>query len=276
MLQPIMLTAGKPGSLQHIDCLQEAHQAVTEERKLLRAEADAFSDFCARIDAIDCEPKPRESATPPSTTQDTITAHSSPGPQQGDTPIRDAYVETVMDTPHYEREYADSYRVSIAAEFGNEFAAMLAQASVITPRLKQQVLTAAQEAKAQRKQLISTLNQEASAVKDANTELHAIAEEINAIQSRPFHDCTADELQQLHTDLDALSTRCQTIATRRQTGDLEPRLVAAGLNSHRQLTAYCYETLSVTYPVLHAVATISERITTTNQRITDLLNKTAL
>ncbi|MCD2200757.1 hypothetical protein LPA44_12735 [Halobacterium sp. KA-4] len=271
MLQPITLNVGNPGSHTRIDCLQEAHQKVAEEQELLRTEANAFSDFCARLDGIDCETKPREAVTSTSARHDTVAFHSDPVPPQGDTPIRDAYVETVMDTPHYEREYADSYWESITAEFGNEFAMMLDQAAVITPALKDHVLTAAQQSKAQRKQLISTLNREASALEEAHADLYTIAEETNAIRSRPFHDCTTPELQHLRADIDQLSAQCEELATRRQTGDLELHSVGAGLKNTLRRTKYFYESLQTTHPILDPIATISDQLTTTNQRITDIL-----
>ncbi|MCD2204932.1 DUF7260 family protein [Halobacterium sp. KA-6] len=271
MLQPITLNVGHPGSLTRIDCLQEAHQKVAEERDLLRTEANAFSDFCARLDEIDCETTPGEAVTSTSATHDTIAFHGDPAPHQGDTPIRDAYLETVMDTPHYEREYADSYWESITAEFGNEFAMMLEQAAVITPALKDHVLTAAQQSKAQRKQLISTLNREASTLEAANAELYTIAEEANAIRSRPYHDCTTAELQHLRADIEDLSAQVEDLATRRQSGDLELHAVGAGLKNTLRRTKYFYESLETTHPILDPVATISDQLTTTNQRITDIL-----
>jgi len=272
MLQPITLTTGTPESRRRITRLQAAHQAVVEERELLYAEADAFGDFCARLDQISCERNPSGSATPTATTHETITGQTTAVNQHGDTPIRDAYVETVMDTPHYDDEYGDSFWESLATEFGNEFATLLKQATVITPELKQQVLTAAQQAKTQRKRLISALNQEASNLQDANAELQAIAEEVNVIQSRPFYDCPINELQQLQTDLDELSTRCQDLADRRQNGELEPQS-ASSLKTNIRVPDYCYDSLSVTYPVLDVVATLSSRIATTNQRLTTILNE---
>lgn len=269
MIQPITLNVGNPGSLTRIDCLPEAHQKVTEERELLRTEANAFSDFCARLDGIDCETTPSEAAT--SATHDTIAFHGDPVSHQGNTPIRDAYVETVMDTPHYEREYADSYWESITAEFGNEFAMVLNQTAVITPALKDHVLTAAQQSKAQRKQLITTLNQEASALEDANAELYTIAEEANAIRSRPLPECTTAELEHLHADVEDLSVQVESLATRRQTGDLALRSVGAGLKNTLRRTKYFYESLETTHPILDPIATISDQLTTTTQRITDIL-----
>jgi len=177
-----------------------------------------------------------------------------------------------MNTPHYDEEYGDSFWESVAAEFGNEFATLLKQATVITPELKQQVLTAAQQAKTQRKRLISTLNQEAANLQNANAELQSVAVEANVIQSRPFYDCATDELQQLQTDLDELAAQCQNLADRRQNGELEPRS-AGGLKTSLRVPDYCYEPLSVTYPVLDAVATVSSCIATTNQRITTILKK---
>jgi hypothetical protein len=273
MLHPITLTTGTPESRHHITCLQTAHQAVVEEREVLQTEADAFGDFCARLDQLSCERNLSESATPTATTHETITGQTTAVNQHGDTPIRDAYVETVMNTPHYDEEYGDSFWESLTAEFGNEFATLLKQVTVITPELKQQVLTAAQQAKTQRKRLISTLNQEVANLQDANAELQAIADEVNVIQSRPFYDCPTDELYRLRTDLDELSLRCQDLADRRQNGELEPQS-ANSLKTNIRVPDYCYGSLSVTYPILDAVATISSRIATTKQHIITILDET--
>ena len=272
MIGPLTLSTRKPGSPKRIDRIQQAYQKVTDEQELLRTEANAFSDFCSQLTEIDCNPKPRQSVTPTTATYDTLSLQGDRVEQQGDTSIREAYVETIMNTPHYDDEYGDSFWESLAAEFGNEFATILKQATVVTPGLKQQVLTAAQQTKTQRKRLISALNQEASNLKEANAELQSVAEEVNVIQSRPFYDCPIDGLQQLHTDLDELSIRCQALANRRQNGELEPQS-AGGLKTNLRVPDYCYESLSVTYPILDAVATISSRIEITNQRVTSILNE---
>jgi len=84
MLQPITLTTGAPTSRHHITRIQTAHQAVLDERELLQAEAAAFSNLCARLDQISCDP--REPTSPTATTHETITGQPDSVEQHGDTP----------------------------------------------------------------------------------------------------------------------------------------------------------------------------------------------
>ncbi|MUV59471.1 hypothetical protein [Halobacterium sp. CBA1126] len=175
-----------------------------------------------------------------------------------------------MATPHYESEYGDSYWESVAAEFGNEFVMLLKQAAAIPPSLQQQVLTAAQQAKTQRKQLLARLKQEAAALETANAELQTVAEELTALRTRPLYDCTPAELCHLCEDIDDLHAQCEDVAVRRQSGDLTVQPLGASLDGNRQLTGYFYEELPTTHPVLYAVATISQELTSMQDTITTI------
>ncbi len=252
--------------------IPDARRALRRERHILQTEVDAFGRFCRRVQAVDAEPTDslpgRSAATAALASR---TEHVDSTASTASAAIREAYAETVMDTPHYAAEYGDTYWESVASEFGAELAMALRQATRLTSFLKTQLLAAARESKASRKQLLADLDDEATALDDAERTLRAISEDLVAIRSRPFYACPARELRQLLADLDALEADCQDLAVRRQAGDLEPTTVHVPSACARPLNEYLYQSLSSSHPLLSAVGRASDDVVTTARRIRQVL-----
>ncbi|MCG1002094.1 MULTISPECIES: hypothetical protein [Halobacterium] len=250
------------------ECIPDARRALRSERDILRTEADAFGRFCRRVQSVDADPEPTDSAPGQSAATVTLAARTE---HAASAAIREAYVETVMDTPHYAAEYGDTYWESVASEFGAELAMALRQAACVTPLLRDQVLAAARESKRSRKQLLADLDDEADALDAAERTLRAVHEDLVAIRSRPFYGCPPHELRQLLADLDALEADCQDLAVRRQTGDLEPKTVHVPSADARPLNEYLYQSIGSSHPLLSAVGRASDDVVTTARRIRQVL-----
>lgn len=249
----------------------DARRALRRERNILRTEADAFGRFCRRVQSVDADAESTGSAPARSAATATLAARTEHADSAASAAIREAYVETVMDTPHYAAEYGDSYWESVASEFGAELAMALRQAARVTPLLRDQVLAAARESKTSRKQLLADVGDEADALDAAERTLRAVHEDLVAIRSRPFYGCPLHELRQLLADLDALEADCQDLAVRRQAGDLGPKTVHVPSADDRPLNEYLYQSLSSSHPLLSAVGCVSDDVVTTARRIRRVL-----
>lgn len=253
--------------------LGDALDRLDNEQGVLAAEVDAFRDFRRRLRAMDADAAAATTTTAAAADDQSGSTAASAGlavdraaGSPPENPIRAAYEETVMATPHYDDEYGDAYAESVTAEFGPALAAALSAPRRLTEPVKQQAVAAAGDARTRRERLRSALDGERDAVTEARTALDAVAAELVAVRSRPFYACDPDELDRLAADLDDLDARCGSLARRRQTGDLEPP--AASLSaSDAALPEYLYQSLPVTHPVLDAVAAAAEAVAVTRRRV---------
>lgn len=273
-----MTRTDAPGREPFADHLGAALARVDREHDTVSVEAEAFGALVGRLRALDADTAAAATGQLGSTAggaggggAGTVVDHSvraggggSGG--QPDDPVREAYEQTVMDTPHYGDEYGDTYAESVAAEFGPDLAAALAEPRQLTPAVQRQVVAAARDARARRERLLSALAAEREAVTDARAELDAAREALVAVRSRPFYECDRRELGRLAADLDALEARCSGLAERRQAGDLEPSPASFSL-SDATLPEYVYQQLPVTYPVLDAVGAAADAVAETRRAV---------
>lgn len=243
--------------------LDGALGAIDRERDVLDSEIDAFGTFETRLASISTE------KSTPATTRPapggSLADRSSRRPAGAS--IREAYVETVMNVPHYEREYGESYWESLAAELGEELAVALGQSATFSPLLKDQLRTTVRESIQSRKRMRTLLEQEADAIREAKRELRAVVEELEAIRSRPLGRCPREERRRLRADLDELSRRCDRLSQRRQDGDLGPDYFSLRDGTEMSVNEYLYQSLPSQYPVLSAVATTVDVVVAIRRRL---------
>ncbi|MBP1953136.1 hypothetical protein J2752_000017 [Halarchaeum rubridurum] len=242
---------------------ERARRALERERDVLTAECDAFDAFARRVGALGTT----EAA---SDAYDGLLTEGR-GDGRAGSRVREAYAETVMAVPHYDEEYGESYRAHLAAEFGPALAAALRDEPGLPAFLQQQVVAAAREAEASRAAVLDALERERAALDAAADALTDVETERAVVDSRPFASCERGELARLRADLADLAARCESLAERRQSGDLRPeRRIPPSLDAPG-FEEYVYDGLATTYPVLSAVARESERVERTRAAIERVL-----
>lgn len=271
MTGPIRLRVRGADGTRTVDCVHEAREMVRRERRVLRREVDAFEAFRARLAGIDTDRGGAGSGVPARTAVGAAESREGRPGKSAAALVREAYVETVMDTAHYDTEYGEPYWEHVAAEFGGELAAALCASGAVTPPLKSRLLAAAREAEVRRERLLAELDSEAAALETADAELRGVCEDLGVVRSRPLYGCSSPELRNLLGDLAALDDRLGALAARRQSGDLEPGSGRPRASSDASLEGYVYDPLSFTRPVLRAVAVVSEHVETTRGRIANVL-----
>ncbi|WP_153952473.1 DUF7260 family protein [Halosegnis longus] len=240
-----------------IESLDDARETLREERRRVADEREAFDRFAHLLAGVEAE-------TPTADTGSRALLVDG-GASAGARAVRDHYRSTVMSVPHYDSDYGDSYRESLAIEFGPDVAAALD--SGFDARTKQAVHAAARDAHADRDRFVDALDGEAVALANHRERCLAIAEECLDIADEA-RDC-AD-----YGTLDALRTRCLTLeadcddlAGERQRAVRACRVDLGLPDAYPNLQEYLYAPLGVDYPVLAATTDIAARLRDCRQTV---------
>lgn len=244
------------------ECFPDARETLEWERQLLDSEIDAFDTFQREVQSLEVTSRPDGHA---SSTEFEIGATIEYSIRSSVSPIQDIYVNTVMSVPHYDEEYDEDWFESVLREFNPELATALRRTSGVPEYLKQQFLTAARTARDNRQQVRDHLDREEEILDAAAAEISSIGEELAAIRSRPFSDCSPAELERLQDDLNTLRTRCRDAAEQRQNGDWHQHSPQS--STLPTLNEYLYATTDSTYPVLREIARVSDRLETISTQI---------
>jgi hypothetical protein len=258
------------GDTERLDLhIEPAKRCVDRECAILDDELDAFDRFRTRLSKV--EPQRR----PPTASMSDPTAIPNRPRSSGSTDtgasvraaIRRAYRETVMATDHFDDEYGETYLEHVDQEFGSAFAAVLSGRGSITPSVKVQFREAVSSAISDRRAARSTFRRERRALDRAGQTLSGLQNDLVAIESRPLADCGTVELRTLRDDVAELERRCDRLVADRQRGDLHTAAILLSKSSGGSLSQFLYESLAVTYPVLHNAARIGRQLADLDDRV---------
>jgi hypothetical protein len=240
------LRAGDETGTRYVEPIRRAAERTREEREELAAEAEALDAFDARLDGIGVEAPP--------TPTDTRLRHASraggglTGPSAAVTRVREAYRETVMSVPHYDRIYGESLAENLAAELGPTLAAMLDGdgPGTFTPERREALRSAVRSVAHQRRELVDVLDREAVSLDRAAETCSPVAARV--ARGGP-HDpsALADHIDRLDGVVADRQDHFATVVDRR-------------LSSRQTFCTYLYGDEPWTFPVLHSCATLRERI----------------
>jgi hypothetical protein len=146
---------------------------------------------------------------------------------------------------------------SLANEFGPDIATALTEEMTVTTLLQQQVCLAATHAASERAAFLETLATERSALETARDTLATLVQQAT---NRTTEAAAPDEAAHPSPSLDTLETRCDELATDRQ-HQLQTRSLSPHRDGH-DIATYLYQDTDWTYPVLAAVASLSDRLRT--------------
>ncbi|MFB6122994.1 MAG: hypothetical protein ABEJ78_06010 [Haloferacaceae archaeon] len=238
------------------DRLSSARRVVERERRTCADEREAFRAFRRRVGELTPASIP---ATPRASISDSPDAGTSLDR------VREAYEDTVMAVPHYEREYGDGYAESLAAEFGGDVAAAVFGSRTLTPELRDALTAAARSAQAEREEFLDLLDREAESVAVADAELDELFDDLRALDSTPLPERGFDELVELRTALEHAESRLDHVAARRQEALSDHRRALPTLDV--DVTDYLYGDFDSIYPVLATVAEFGDLVGTATRRV---------
>lgn len=232
--------------------VRRAMVQVEDERAAVEAERDAFSEFAESV---------REMDALSHTSFDAPTAalvSPSPDHEQLRT-IRSRYRETVMAVPGYDREYGESLRENMTAEFGEEVTTAILDGEQFTPKLKNLLVGRAVAAARQREALMEAIDGEHSSLIDARQRLETAEIPLEAEDELELSEESFEALIDYDRRSRREETRCEKLLTDRQR------------HVHRKtrwlhnadaafLQEYLYHDFDVRFPVLHAGLERIERL----------------
>jgi len=117
---------------------------------------------------------------------------------------------------HYDREYGDTLRESMAAELGETLAGHVVGGQVLTPRFYDTLCTASERARDNRKDFLRYLNQERESLGEIDEELNGIESRLTELATRVDESPKSVHLSQIDKTLAGLERRCTDLANRRQ------------------------------------------------------------
>jgi len=256
--------------------LDDAREALRVERRRAGDEREAFRAFRSRVASVSAEPVRTDGGAGPATGGDGPLGVAAPGsaaspasgPPAGSglVAVRDAYQETVMSVPHYEREYDDTYERSVAEEFSPELAYALTRGPRFHGECKRSLLDATETAIEERERFVETVRSEVESVERAASRLAPIRSEVASTEDEAFAESGFGTLDAYRARIGVLVDDCDRIAARRQR-ELAAHERGLALDDGVDLPTYLYQELAPTYPVLATVGAVGDRLSEVKRRI---------
>jgi len=234
--------------------LSEAREALRAEQRKLRAERDAFREFDSRVGELTLSHPPEQ--------QKVTRSLQVTGRTSAIKLIRGPYKETIMDVPHYNKEYGETFLENVRVELGPEIAKILEAGTVFTPPLKQTIRTSARTASERREMVLAVLETEASMLENTAT----FCDEV-----QPLPDLRSETTFER---LCALAEQLEKHESRAEMQLMERQQILHNLESHHSrngesilLSEYLYDSLSTNYPILQTLTRLLEDVRNTRSEI---------
>jgi hypothetical protein len=243
--------------------LADARAELERERRRTTDEVDALEHFRNRVRSFDTE-TPRDRTGRP-----TLAAaiENDGGRSDALDQVRAAYESTVMAVPHYDEEYGDCYRESLAAEFDAHVAVALTEGTAFDERCKTILRSAIDESTTARRSLLAAIDEEANSLSTATEELTSVANSLDSLSERPFVEESFGGLDAYRARLGQLETNCEDALDRRQRSVFDQRRAAWLPADAPDIARYLYQNLDADYPVMSVIADLLERISTLRSRV---------
>lgn len=244
------------GTLSHSpgDLFDDALAAVEREHRRTAAERDAFVAFIERVS--DISPNARGTETGLTSVRIVSPRSDSLGT------IREAYESTVMDVPHHEVEYGETFAESVREEFGPDIATLLTSGQRFEHHHKRAVLSTAKEAKELREELAGVLEEERSSIEELRNPVCTVTADVDSLEATDPEAQPADLLDGYRRRASVLGERCHELIGRRQSKLVGRRRAIALPISGPDIPTYVYRGLPTSYPVVAVLTESIERAAT--------------
>ncbi len=218
-----------------------AIRAVESEKEHVEAERETFAEFAEEIQTLSTANRSMIGAT-------TQTVNSTPGNHVLKR-VREQYRETVMSTADFDAEYGESFRQHVAAEFGDDMAAILADGHHLNGPVKRLVVQQAKQSAKQRELLLEGLTIEERSLEEADRTLEPTRRFLRDTHRTDLFEQSLPELIALDEELQAHRERCHRLVQKRQTDVHTVNRRMQG-ESKTLTQEYLYADLDVNFPVL--------------------------
>lgn len=242
--------------------MEAALDCIRRERDEVECECRAMQRFRQRIQRLDTHTPQIEQPT--FGTQQRL----SPSRRLVRDRIESCYRETVMAVNHYDDVYGDSFEESVSIEFGTEIARQISEATSFSPIFQQHLLDATQRCITNRRIYVETLQDERTALKDAQSTVRKIRQMVLKINDEQLQCLSGTQLTTQYETLHSMRQECEGWLQSRQQ-QLHARLSKESpvADANTGLCPYLYASLDVTYPILSTFVAIHNQIYARKQQI---------
>lgn len=243
--------------------LADARAKLERERRRTTDEVDALQRFEDSIRSLDTETPRQQTARP------ALAAAIDTNGGQSDAlgRVRAAYESTVMAVPHYEEEYGDSYRASLAGEFDTHVAVVLTEGATFDERCKTILNSAITDSTTARRSLLAAIDEEADSLSTATETLMSVAKSLGSLSELPFAEESFGCLDAYRARIGQLETKCEDALNCRQRSVFDQRRAAWIPADAPDIAKYLYQDLDTDYPVMSVIADLLERTRALRSRV---------
>ena len=234
--------------------VHEALERVDEEREHVDGQLTAVDRFAKGV--TDLEPASAAASTPQRLTDGgvvTATAVRRENAADRRERVRELFAETIRPYSVDDLEDDEPLVETIAEELSHDVAAALSPETngAFTPRVKQAVLSATADRRAELKAINIALEREAESLESAAAEIDAVTDWICRADETPLLELGFDDLRERHETLARHRERCRRVlderqATLRRTANHN---ASAGIRQ-RTVVAFLYQEFSTSHPAL--------------------------
>lgn len=224
------------------EILCEAREAVERERSELRDEIQAWNEF-------------REAVRLATPTPDEGTATSGATAR-----LVQTYQNTVMATPDFRRSYEDTLEESLEIEFTASLADALVSSEEFTQLMKRKLLVASSDAIKRRERLNDTLDEERQSLEYIANVLECVSKKTEKLPDCSIQTASLEKLLRIWEDYEDLKQACERLLSRRQREIRTFGRTFEWESEPHSINVYLYSELKTPYPVLSAIASVSEQI----------------
>ena len=218
-----------------------ALRAVTSEKDHVEAEEVGFQEFATEVQSLSLA---RQSVMG----TNVQSVNTAPGNRVLER-VREAYRETVMSTPDFDNEYAESFEEHVTAEFGEDVASFLIGGRHLNEPVKRLLVQQARQSAQQRSHLREGLTVEERSLEDAASSIESVQEFLAEVGQTKLYQLSLPKLISLDSELRKQRDHCvQILETRQQEIHTVNRRMNGETNTLTQ--EYIYRDLPVNFPVL--------------------------
>lgn len=234
-----------------------ALEYVRREQAEVRDECEAFRAFHERVGELPVD----EGSDRASLCGNTFVESRARSTNSNLEDVLAAYGETVMDVPHYDSVYGDSAVESIGEELGADLLSALVDQERLTPITKSGLEHAVAVNRRSRRSYLDLLEREEAQLERVREDLDEVETGVADALDRPLESYATSALIETYDLLSLQLETLETTATERQAALQSRSLHDIAEFDAETLSAYLYDPLDVTHPVLTDVADVSQWIT---------------
>lgn len=195
---------------------EAAIEVTDREIEYTTAERDAFRSFRSRLERVDPTPASAARARPAGVGGVALVGGDRPSDSAGEA-VRTAYRGTVMAVPHFDREYGDTLRECLAAEFSAAIAAAVTGPEPLTETHLDALAAAADRAVRERGEYLRAVRRERDSLTDVQETLDRCERAAMAVgQAIDDTPSGSGRLSEFDDRLATLESECDAAAVSRQ------------------------------------------------------------